>query len=49
MAELRNSDDVAVVDRAAGIVLGWHDRGLVDREHKLLKQLDKVRHARTFW
>jgi inorganic triphosphatase YgiF len=49
MAELRVSDDSAAIDRAAGIVLGWHDRGLAEHEHKLLKQLDKFRHARTFW
>ena len=49
MAELRVSDDSAAIERAAGIVLGWHDRGLAEHEHKLLKQLDKVRHARTFW
>jgi len=49
MAELRVSDDSAAIERAAGIVLGWHDRGLAEHEHKLLKQLDRVRHARTFW
>jgi inorganic triphosphatase YgiF len=49
VAELRFSDNCATIDRAAGIVLGWHDRGLADHEHKLLKQLDKVRHARPFW
>jgi CHAD domain-containing protein len=49
MAELRVSEDSAAIDRAAGIVLGWHDRGLAEHEHKLLKQLDKFRHARTFW
>jgi triphosphatase len=49
MAQLRNSNDSTAIDQAAGIVLGWHDRGLADHEDKLLKQLDKVRHARTFW
>jgi triphosphatase len=37
------------IDRAVGIVLGWHDRGLADHERKLLKRLQKVRRARSFW
>jgi triphosphatase len=47
--ELRVSGAGAVIDRAAGIVLGWHDRGLADQERKLMKRLHKVRHARPFW
>jgi CHAD domain-containing protein len=49
MAELRASNDSAAIDRASGIVLGWHDRGLAEGERKLLKLLGKFRHARTFW
>lgn len=40
---------VSGIDRAAGIVLGWHERGLADHEQKLLKHLRKVRSARAFW
>jgi inorganic triphosphatase YgiF len=42
---LRISD----IDRAAGIVLGWHQRGLADHEKKLVEDLRKVRNARPFW
>jgi inorganic triphosphatase YgiF len=49
VAELRGSGDGAVIDRAAGIVLGWHDRGLVDDRRKLLKQVKNLRRARPFW
>jgi inorganic triphosphatase YgiF len=49
ITELRAADDVPAIDRAAGIVLGWHDRGLAEHEPKLLKLLDKFRHARPFW
>ncbi len=49
LANLPVPDKSAVVDRAAGIVLGWHDRGLVDHERKLLKQLHRFRRARPFW
>jgi len=40
---------VSGIDRAAGVVLGWHDRGLAHRERKLVKRLGKVRDARPFW
>ena len=49
VAQLLAADDHPAIDRAAGIVLGWHDRGLAENEHKLLKQLDEFRHARSFW
>jgi triphosphatase len=48
-AKLRVSDADPAIDRAAGIVLGWHHRGLAEHERKLLKQLDRFRHARPFW
>jgi triphosphatase len=48
-AELRGLGDSEIIDRAAGIVLGWHDRGLADHEHKLSKRLQKLRHAKPFW
>jgi triphosphatase len=49
IADLRNSEGDATIDRAAGIVLGWHDRGLAENERKLLKRFEKLRHAKTFW
>jgi triphosphatase len=45
MAGLRLSGS----DRAAGIVLGWHERELADREQRLQKQLRKLGCARPFW
>jgi hypothetical protein len=33
--------DARAIDRAGGLVLGWHERDLVDREPKLRK---RVRH-----
>jgi inorganic triphosphatase YgiF len=35
--------------RAAGIVLGWHDRGLADIDRKLRKHVRRLRQARPFW
>jgi inorganic triphosphatase YgiF len=49
MASLQVSDNAAGVARAAGIVLGWHDRGLADRDRKLRKRVRKLRRARPFW
>jgi triphosphatase len=37
------------ISRAGGIVLGWHDRGLTDREPKLRKEIRRLRRARPFW
>jgi inorganic triphosphatase YgiF len=37
------------ISRAGGIVLGWHDRGLVDREPKLRKNVRRLRRAKPFW
>jgi triphosphatase len=39
LADLRVSENPAVIGRAAGVVLGWHDRGLADHERKLLKHV----------
>jgi triphosphatase len=49
LAGLRVSDNAAVIDRAAGVVLGWHHRGLADHERKLLKHVRRFQHARPFW
>jgi triphosphatase len=39
----------AGIARAAGIVLGWHDRGVADTDRKLRKHVRKFREARPFW
>jgi inorganic triphosphatase YgiF len=49
VTELQNSEDKSTIDRAAGVVLGWHDRGLAEAEPKLLKRIHKLRQARSFW
>jgi CHAD domain-containing protein len=49
LAGLRVSESPAAIGRAAGVVLGWHDRGLADHERKLLKHVRRFRHARSFW
>jgi|SRR5579863_746870 len=49
LADLRVSENPAVIGRAAGGVLGWHDRGLADHERKILKHVRRFRHARLFW
>jgi inorganic triphosphatase YgiF len=37
------------ISRAGGIVLGWHDRSLFDREPKLRKDVKRLRRAKPFW
>ena len=37
------------ISRAGGIVLGWHDRGLVDREPRLRKDVKRLRRGKPFW
>jgi triphosphatase len=37
------------ISRAGGIVLGWHDRGLTDREPKLRKEVRRLRRTKPFW
>jgi hypothetical protein len=49
LADLRISDNAAAIARAAGVVLGWHDRGLADHDRKLLKHVRRFRNARPFW
>jgi triphosphatase len=48
-AALSSSGNPAGLDRAAGIVLGWHARSLADREQALLKRLRKLRRVHPFW
>ena len=35
--------------RAGEFVLGWHERGLADREPTLCKDVSRLRDARPFW
>jgi triphosphatase len=35
--------------RAAGLVIGWHARGVVDLEPKLVEDWHALRHAKPFW
>jgi CHAD domain-containing protein len=49
LATLQVAGDVAGIARAAGIVIGWHDRGLADHDRKLRKRVRKLRHAQPFW
>jgi triphosphatase len=37
------------IGRAGGIVLGWHARGLTEREPKLRKHVRRLRRAKPFW
>jgi len=49
LATLQVAGDVAGIARAAGIVIGWHDRGLADHDRKLRRRVRKLRHAQPFW
>ena len=39
----------AGIARAAGVVLGWHDRGFGDTDRKLRKHVRRFREAQPFW
>jgi triphosphatase len=41
--------DVRAVDRAGGIVLGWHERGIADHEPKLRQHVRRFKHLNPFW
>jgi triphosphatase len=49
LAERDAVGNSAEIDRGAGLVLGWHDRGLAEREPKLRKQVRRFRKAAPFW
>ena len=49
LADLHVSQDAMAVTRAAGVVLGWHDRGLADHDRKLRKHVRRLRQLRPFW
>ncbi len=48
VAELTNGEDAAL-ERAGGIVLGWHDRGIAESEARTEKHVARFRHADPFW
>jgi len=37
------------VSRAGGMVLGWHDHGMLEQEPKLRKHIRRLRRAEPFW
>jgi CHAD domain-containing protein len=37
------------VSRAGGMVLGWHDHGMVEQEPKLRKHIRRLRRTEPFW
>jgi CHAD domain-containing protein len=46
--EMKNHN-AGAIDRAGGIVLGWHERDLVDCEPKLRKHVRRFRQLDPFW
>lgn len=49
LTDLQISEDAVAIARAAGVVLGWHDRGLADLDRKLRNHVRRFRQARPFW
>jgi len=49
LTDLQASGNAVPVARAAGIVLGWHERGLSDLDRKLRKHIQRLRQLRPFW
>jgi len=49
LADVANGQHVAALDRASGIVLGWHDRGLAEQEARLRANVRRFRQAKPFW
>ena len=49
LADLHVSQDAMAVARAAGVVLGWHDRGLAEHDRKLRKHIRRLRKLSPFW
>jgi triphosphatase len=47
VAELGNGH--ALLERAGGIVIGWHDRGLAEAEQRMLKHVRRFRDDKPFW
>jgi triphosphatase len=49
LADPQASEDAVATARIAGVVLGWHERGLSDLDHKLRKHIHRLRQLRPFW
>jgi triphosphatase len=41
--------DARVINRYGGLVLGWHERDLVDRDPKLRRRVRRFRRLNPFW
>ncbi|MFQ3459932.1 hypothetical protein PMN64_42430, partial [Bradyrhizobium sp. UFLA01-814] len=41
--------DVRAINRAGGIVLGWHERALAERHPKIRKRIRRFRRLKPFW
>lgn len=44
----RTDQDLRAIDRAGGIVLGWHERGLADHEPKLRQHVRRLKHLKVW-
>jgi inorganic triphosphatase YgiF len=49
LADLQASKDAVAIAHTAGVVLGWHERGLSDLDRKLRKHIHRLRQLRPFW
>ena len=45
----RRGRHAAAIDRAGGIVLGWHERGLLDERKAARKHFRRLKKAHSFW
>jgi hypothetical protein len=43
------NQDARAISRAGGIVLGWHERVLADRNPKIRKHIRRFRRLAPFW
>lgn len=51
VGELRGAggSDGRAIDRAGGLVLGWHEREMAEREEAIRKDLHRLKDAKPFW
>jgi inorganic triphosphatase YgiF len=49
LGQIPSDCDLRTIDRAGGIVLGWHERDLADREPKLRKDVRRFKRLQPFW
>jgi inorganic triphosphatase YgiF len=49
LARLDAAAPAPSLGRGGGLLLGWHERGMVDREKKLRKRVARFRQKRPFW